>query len=1438
MVNKDGSKTGNHYGDNSTQKFETVQMTDNHSSRDWDSDQESPDENEVWMDVDLKGSVDDGLGTAAHTLSSGNCYHYRGAYQKSPFQYVQKKGFSKYKNSLRTLIPVRLKKKEKEKLDVDSAGLLSFITFSWLSKYMYRAYRKGLDLDDIPEGSPYDSCDYNCQRLESYWSAEVTKHGPKDASLGRVVWKFIRTRVIFASVIFCFNLLTGFISVTICLRSLILFAENKDAPISEGIMWAILLTSIEILRTVFYSTTWAISYRTAARLRAACLALLYKKVVRLNSLGSSSIGQLINIFANDSQRIFDMVLFGPMIIGGPVTMTLGIFYILWLLSPWALSGMLLFIVFYPVQYFMSRCTGYFRGKALSVCDTRIRLVSEILQCIKLIKMYAWESTFAYNLHGIRKKEMRLLHLTAYCRSLTMSMATTFPIISAITTFLSHLAGGNNLTAAQAFPLISMIAAHFRVSLNQLRIGIENIIDSKLSLERFKKILIMDEVKTSIGRSINKTQAVCIANGSFTYNSSVPEDEHNKNKTSSKQFKYTAKENQNGIEFNANNTDQKGQENVLSGINFSAAKGHLVGICGHVGSGKTSLLQACLGQLKITSGRVYREGTCAFVSQQAWIQNASLRENILFGEKFQPSRYWKALNACALHDDVNSLVGGDETEIGERGINLSGGQKQRVALARALYADRDIYFLDDPLSAVDANVGAHLFNHFILEALKDKTVILVTHQIQFLNRCDEIYVLKDGQIVEKGTHEKLITLGKEYAAMVKTWEQSHQESHESSSKKGDDDSEILLDDSIKAAKSEPLNNGDKETSVSKAKTNGASVEQLGVLTKREKIEKGSINADTYLSYMKAAGGYSLSLLLILIMLLNIGCLTFSSWWLAFWIKEGSGGKQITVGNDTITSSSILDNDNYSLYRNIYGGTIGVILLTNFIRSFAFTKITLNASKNLHNQLFSKVLYGPMVFFEQTPIGRIQNLFAKDIDEVDARIPDTLESLLQDGWNLIFAILTICLVFQWFIVPLFILLIIYYCVTKIFRVAIRDLKRFENTTRSPIFSSIAETVSGLDTIHAFEKEAEFTRKFSKIFDQNTTCVYMCCIAMRWLSLRIDFLSVMVTCITATFVIVFHGQVPPALAGLAVAYSSTISGIFQYTIRLLADAETRFISVERIMGYVHSLKKEGGYGAVSKPPNDWPAKGSIRFEDVCLRYRSSLPLVLKNVSFKIRHGEKIGIVGRTGSGKSSLTVALFRLVELSSGSISINKINIASVNLDQLRQKISIIPQDPVLFTGTVRSNLDPYGKATDAELWQVLEKTHLKERISMGSGGLDLDVGQSGDKLSVGERQLLCLARALLRKSKILVLDEATAAVDPDTEAAIQETINTEFHDCTVLTIAHRLATVKSCDRINVMDDRMVAEMNTPSALLDDPNSKFSKMIEAAKEAAKSVNVSEN
>ncbi|XP_046820513.1 ATP-binding cassette sub-family C member 5-like isoform X7 [Vespa crabro] len=1306
---------------------------------------------------------------------------------KHNVEYIPGLGIVRYNHAMQNFIPMRPKTTDKEAMPADSAGLFSYMFVTWMTRYLWKAYKKGILLSDLPLISPYDSSIYNLQRLENLWQEELHRNGPNNASFCMAVWKFVRTRVFVSSIFLSCSVIFGFISPAILMRNILEYVQSPEGTIWDGIKWALLLTLCDFSRTIFLTLTWIVNYRTALRLKSSCSALLYKRIIGLNNVGNINIGELVNLFSNDSQRLFDVILYGPMIVTSPIIIICSIIYILQFFSPMALLGMVAFLLFYPIQYLLSRLNGYLRSKAIKITDVRVKLMNEILETMKMIKMYSWENYFCQKLLNIRKTEKNWLHKIAYFQSLSVSLTPAVPIISAVITFLAHVSGGFNLTAAQ-------------------------------------KIMLLDKGNICISRPIMKSQSIAIANATFVFDNSK-EQTNILNKSKNKKIK----------DSDANTTEleelKHPEENmyiqILTDITFGAPKGKLIGICGQVGSGKSSLLLAILGQLQIIKGQLSREGSCAYVSQQAWIVNATLKENILFGEQFDAKRYYQALTVCSLKDDLNMLPGGDETEIGERGINLSGGQKQRVALARAFYANRDIYCLDDPLSAVDTHVGHYIFNKLILDALKEKTVVLVTHQIQFLECCDQIYLLQNGTISEHGTHMELMQLDKEYAIIVNNiLQQSKHKLNE------DQYGQIINkdEDNIDSeSNTELINSQEKQDEESSKKThNGGRT----TLILQDKVETGSVKMQTYHAYIKAAGGYLMALLVFSILFSNVGSMAFSSWWLVVWIKAGGGNATVPGSNGTLLSDNIIDNPNFIYYRNIYATCIGIIIMTSLIRGLIITYATIRASTTIHNTIFKNIITSPMKFFETTPSGRIQNIFSRDIDEVDNYLPLAVEYMIQNIFTCIVAIFFICFVLPWFSIPLIILGTVFFLVSKMFRVAMRDFKRLESTSRSPVLSFVTTTVQGLHTIHAFKKEKNFIKKFEELLDLNNLCTYMCNAAMRWSAVRLDSLAIACCSITAFFIIFLKGKIPAALAGLAMAYATQISGVFQYTVRLMSETEVRFISMERINYYIKNLEKEDTpKESLIKVDENWPSSGKIQFKNVQMKYRNELPLVLINISFTVKTGEKIGIVGRTGSGKSSLTVALFRLVEICGGVIKIDSVDISKIELQLLRNKLSIIPQDPVLFNGTIRSNLDPFKKYSDTEIWSALEKSQLKEKVKLMNGQLEAFVECGGNNFSVGEKQLLCLTRALLRNSKILILDEATAAVDPETETAIQDTIQNEFSECTVLTIAHRLQTIMKYDKILVMKNGSILELDTPTNLLSNPNSEFSKMTAITKKAVK-------
>ncbi|ESO07545.1 hypothetical protein HELRODRAFT_110482 [Helobdella robusta] len=833
--------------------------------------------------------------------------------------------------------------------------------------------------------------------------------------------------------------------------------------------------------------------------------------------------------------------------------------------------------------------------------------------------------------------------------------------------------------------------------------------------------------------------------------------------------------------------------VLRNININISKGKLVAVIGTIGSGKSSLLYALIGQLKLLSGSMAIHGTIGYVGQEPWIINDTFKENILFGNIYNEKKYNEVIDQCCLQMDLLALPMKQDTVLGERGAILSGGQRQRIGLARAVYSNPDVLLLDDPLSAVDLLVSQTLFDNIFKQAvLRGKTIIFNTNQLQLVSRCDEIIYMKHGRIVEMGNHEVMMESNGEYAQLINTF---YRMAEFSASLPDSEDFQSSLNE-------DPDSNDILKRSWS---------------FDIEDEYQHTFKSSTYCAYIKAAGGVCVAIFIFISFLIPNVSFFINDYWLSLYLTPGFYASNSSKSNSY--RSKLCEYLEPTKFMYIYIGIAIFSVISLIFRGWLFVKVTLRAATKLHDGVMDKLMRAPMSFFDVTPVGRLISSFSSGLDGIDVRLPMQLEEVIQNACSVMMCIASVVITFPSFLAVVAFLVIVFYFVQKMSRLVTRQLKRLESSTKSPLYMHVLSTIHGLETIQAFKKTKMFDEKFEKLVNSHISAVLMNSSFIRWMTLRLDILATFSTSMVALLIVLSKNNVSTAMAGLAISYSAQMSTFFQHTVRLITEAESKFISVERLLSWAKNTPQEAPLIITSRrPPDGWPSDGRIVFSNYYLSYQKNSTHVLKNVNFTINPKEKVGIIGRTGSGKSSIVASIFRIFEKTRGSILIDDIDISEIGLYDLRSRLAIVPQEPVLFSGTLRYNLDPFKKYTNNELWSALEKCRIKQKISHLNGQLDTKIIEHGAYFSLGEKQLICLARTLLLQSNILIMDEATSAIDPETEDLIDTVTQLYFSSKTVLTIAHKTKTVMKCDRIMVIDNGQepnLTPVSRPTKKLRDP-----------------------
>ncbi|KAJ6669153.1 hypothetical protein lerEdw1_007962 [Lerista edwardsae] len=1324
-----------------------------------------------------------------------------------------------------------------------TASFLSFITFHWYSRLVLKGYRKPLEMEDLWDLKDADKTQQVFGMFEKNMKAGVrnarrqleirhrkrrrrlattdyrnglskaqsqdalvleekqSKKKEKEAtagSKGDYAKRWLATALMrtFAGNLMksmAFKLvhdLLVFVSPQL-LKLIISFVSDPKAYLWHGYLYAVLLFVTALVQSICLQQYFQLCFQLGMSVRTTLMAAIYKK--------ESTVGETVNLMSADAQRFMDFTNFVHQLWSAPLQIALSILFLWQELGPSVLAGIGVMVLLIPINAVLVTKAKAIQIKNMKNKDERMKIMNEILNGIKILKLFAWEPSFEKRIGKIRARELKGLLRFANLQSVSIFVFSCAPFLVSVVTFAVYVMVDDShiLDAQKAFTSISLFNV-LRFPLALLPMVLSSLVQVNVSTVRLERYLGSEDLNTSaIWHDSSTGSAVYFSDASFAW--------------------------------------EQNSDAVIRNISLEIPHGHLVAIVGPVGSGKSSLVSAMLGEMENIKGHINIQGSVAYVPQQAWIQNATLKDNILFGSPLDEARYQQVLEACALLPDLQLLPGADLTEIGEKGINLSGGQKQRVSLARAVYSNADIYLLDDPLSAVDSHVGRHIFDQVLGPEglLRHKTRILVTHGLNFLAQVDDIVMVVDGAVSEQGSYSTLLARGGAFAQLLNTYGNQQEsiskeeatvgmvEELEPEGEPMPGTEEVPADVVTMTQKTEAsvhqknfMRSLSSSSSLSSSrrfqayekKQKKPVEEQKGQrLIEKEAMETGKVKFSMYLQYLRAVG-WALSTWIFVGYIGQYSSAVGSSLWLSDWTNDA---QNLTQTHHQTQPYPAVQRD---LRIGVYGAlgvSQAIFLLAS---SLLAAKGAVKASRVLHEKLLRNILRVPMSFFDTTPTGRIVNRFAKDIFTVDETIPMSFRSWLNCFLGIISTLLMICLATPYFAIVVVPLGLIYFFVQRFYVATSRQLRRLDSVTRSPIYSHFGETVSGLSVIRAYGHQGRFLQHNEKIVDINQKSVYSWIVSNRWLAVRLEFVGNLAVFFAALLAVLAKNRLDSGIVGLSISSALNVTQTLNWLVRMTSELETNIVAVERVHEYTEVANENRDH------PPDWPYSGEISMVDYQVRYRPELELVLDGISCdiksteKVRCCEEVGVVGRTGAGKSSLTNCLFRILEAAGGTILIDGLDIAMLGLHDLRQNLTIIPQDPVLFSGSLRMNLDPFDQYSDADVWHALELAHLKSYVHGLPEGLTYEVSEAGENLSVGQRQLLCLARALLRKSKILILDEATAAVDMETDHLIQETIRSEFADCTVLTIAHRLHTIMDSHRVMVLQAGKIVEFDSPEQLL--------------------------
>ena len=1308
----------------------------------------------------------------------------------------------------------------------------------------------------------------------------------------------------------------------VALEYFVKFLQVQDPTWERGLLVVGAIFLINLGSSVFNHKYYQISIRSGLIMRGALLGAIFEKIFTISSkaltLPEMSTGRIVNMVSGDVERVNDFNWYCIYMYSAPAQLVVSVGLLYRLVGWCAFAGVGAMVLLLPAQGLVVRYQHKIRNLLVKATDQRVKATNELFSGIRVVKYMGWEKKFVESIDAKRRIELSHLKSVQLCRVLSAFINVATPTVVIATVFVLYHVSGHRLTPEIVFPTIALLGI-MRMPFMMIPMLFTALVQFSIAMTRITKFFECEDSVSQvsdiekcftestqekeagqrtcenaaavvesvtavaylpralapvtaevgwIGSLAKKLQCCCMCckrkpRGEaaekaplVSYNSVKSRGSTSPRGSAKKpEDDESAKKDESG----GQEVYQLDSKPLLHDVSLTIPRGKLTVIVGPTGCGKSTLLELLIGQFEISSGKAFAEKSIAYVPQQPWIMNATVEKNITFFSDLDASRLKLALTTCQLDTDLAALANGLDTEIGEKGVNLSGGQRARVSLARAVYAEKKLYLMDDPLSALDASVGERVLKDCLMGTLAHTTRVLATHHLHVLEHADHVIALDHGRVVFEGapkeyeqsmvastgmgsmTHSSPFTpsMGKTKSFTADT---QSTEAAAAPATTSDDDEEDVVDDDAAALATDDNSAakvGSPTVGEPPAKVDPAA--PAGQLISTEEKAIGSVPWETYMKYFEACGGCCTIVTVLVVYTITEVFNVSSNVWLSIWSVEDFN----------------LTQDQY-LYA--YLGVVSLGMFAAPLRAYIGYNSMRLGSLQLHNSLLRSVVSGTMSFFDTTPLGRILNRFAKDIDMADNDLQMSFLFVLQILFY-VFSSLSVTIATQPFvIVPLVPCAYFYYRVLLFFNSANREVVRIGNVLKSPVFALLSESLGGVRTILAYGKGHVMLKEAMLRLERVFSTSYMQNVCNRWLGVRVEFVgNVIITSVALASVIghmLHFGSRNVGMLSLGLTLSMTITQSLNWVVRQVAAVESQMNSIERIMYYTQNIEHEdlsvAHAPATISPLSDVPESlpmnggkletsfrskrsatpghstrappGTLRFTDVCLRYRENLPLVLNGLTFTINAGEKVGIVGRTGSGKSTLLMAFLRIVDICSGTILVGPRSIRDYTLDELRKQFAMIPQDPLLFEGTVATNVDPFNECSDEELWETMELVGMKARVASEPGGLDGAVLPGGTNFSVGQRQLLCMARALLKRDAAFILmDEATANIDPALDKMIQKTVRHAFQGRTVITIAHRLHTILEYDTIIVMDSGRVAEMGSPRHLAQNPSSAFRAMI---------------